>query len=751
MNITNLSLSPSARIEGPDEASDLHRLIAVFRRRMRILLAVALVVLATVMIITFQITPRYLATATVMIDTRKHDISNIEAVVSDLPPDSSIVDTEVEILKSRTLAERVVSALGLDNDPEFNAQLRPTPPLVAVLGAPFKLIGDAFKKDAPATSPEAQQRAEDIRRQKVHEAVVDQVLQRLKVRRSGLTYVINVGFESESPAKSAQIANAFADKYLLEQLEAKYDAAEQATQWLSQRLAELQPQVEQAEASVQQYKAQHGLLASVGSTLTEQEISNLNTELDQARADAAEKDARVRTAQQEAQAGSNGGNLTGALSSQTMMQLRSQQAAASSKVADLQTKYGPRHPEVQRAERELADITAQINQEISRDVANLQTEDNVARQRVASLEASLSGAKGTLVGNNAASVELADLQRRADAASALYDSLLNREKQTSVDQGSEQSDSRVVSHAKIPVEPSVPNKELSLALGVILGLACGVGAVFLTEMLDIGLTTSEDVERYFNLPHLGAVPLFESTTHSKPKDVSASEYIVSKPLSAFAEAFRNLRASILFSKVDEPVRVVAVTSALPGEGKTMSALCLGKSMGLSGVNVIVVDCDLRRRSVSKLMGARVEAGLVEVLQGATNLDDALIRDEATGAWFLPLAKTLYTPKDLFGSAAMDRLLAQLRERFDFVILDTAPLLPVSDTRILAPKADVVVFLAQWRKTPRKAIEAALGLLTSAGADIAGIALTLVDVRELAKYGYGDSGYYYHRYNKYYVQ
>jgi exopolysaccharide transport family protein len=745
-NMTNFALAPSVKDEDLGRADELQKLIAIFRRRSRLFISVALVILAAVVLVTFQQTPRYTATANVMIDTRKHAVSDIQDVLSGLPADSSVVDTEVEILKSRSLAERVVADQKLDQDPEFNSNLRKPSLVGAVFGAPFAAVGNLFASHAPQTVAAA-----DLKATKAHEAVVDSVLSRLKVHRSGLTYVIDVAFESKDAAKAAAVANAFASLYLTQQLQDKYDATQQANQWLNQRLAELQPQVAQAEAAVEQYKAQHGLLASVGSTLTEQEISGLNAQLAQAKADEAEKDARVRTAQQEAQSGVTGENLSGALSSATMMQLRAQQAEASSKVADLETKYGPRHPEVQRVQRQLADINTQISQEIGRQVSNLQAEQSVARQRVASLESSLVGAKGTLVGNNAASVELDDLQRKASAASTLYDSLLNRAKQTSADQGNEQTDARVVSRAKIPTKPSFPNKQLSFALGLVLGLAGGVGSVFLIEALDNGLATSEDVERLLGLPHLGAVPQLDSTTDGKSLGIAPGQYIIDKPLSAFAESFRNLRASILFSKVDTPVKVVLITSALPGEGKTTTTFCLGRSMAMSGAHVVVVDCDLRRRNINRLLGIEPEVGLIEVLQGAASVDDALVFDAGSGAWFLPLAKSPHTPKDLFGSAAMDRLIAALRERFDLVLLDTAPVIPVSDTRILAPKADVVVFLAQWRKTPRKAVEAAFGLLKSVGADIAGVALTLVDAQQQAKYGYGDSGYYYRSYRKYYTQ
>ncbi len=315
----------------------------------------------------------------------------------------------------------------------------------------------------------------------------------------------------------------------------------------------------------------------------------------------------------------------------------------------------------------------------------------------------------------------------------------------------EESDARVVSHAKIPNAPSYPKKNLNVLLGLMFGLLAGAGAIFLAEALDNGIATSEDIERLFGVASLGSVPLLSSTGGIRDSGLSPAEAIVEKPLSAFAEAFRNLRTSIIYSRVDKQVRVIAVTSSLPGEGKTTTAFCLGRTMAMSGSRTVVVDCDVRRRNINRLLGDEPAVGLMEVLAGTATLDQALVPDRASGAWFLPLARSAFTPKDLFGGAAMNNLLAELKKRFEFIVLDTAPVIPVADTRSLAPKADVVVFLAQWRKTPRKAVQAAFELLSSVGADISGIALTQVDVREQAKYGYGDAGYYYRAYRKYYAQ
>lgn len=718
---------------------DLRRLTLAFRRRLRLFGAVALAVFLATVFLTLSATPKYTANSTVMLDTRKEKVTNVEAVLSGLPADSSAVDTEVEILKSRQLAERVTKSLNLEQDPEFNPRLAKPHGLKAVTSAIKSFVGMGTPSNA-ALSP--------VAAQKQHEAIVDRVLSHLTVRRTGLTYVINIGYESTDPAKAATIANKFAEMYLLEQLEAKFEATQQATTWLNSRLGELRNQVLSDEAAVQQYKIANNLLSASGTSLTEAEISNFNQTLAQARAQVAEDEARLNTAKQQMARGSTGEDVGEALTSPVIQQLRSQRAEVSARVADLQGRYGDRHPEMLKAKRQLSDIDNQIHAEIQRLISNLDAKAQVSKQRAAALAGSLGGAKGTLAANNRAMVRLNELERTAEASRTLYESYLTRFKETSTQQGIEQSDARIVSKAKIPTAQSSPNVTRNFALGLLLALGAGIGGVFLAETLDAGLATAEDVERRLDTAYLGAVPLLGSV--AEETELSPIDHVVAKPLSSFSEAFRNLRASIVYSRLGEPVRVVAITSALPGEGKTTTSVALGRVAALQGSKVIVVDCDLRRRTVNRMLRAEPTIGLLEVLSGEATLQQAVVVDNDTGAHFLPLAKTSFTPKDVFGTAAMDRLLADLRARYDLVILDTAPVLPVADTRVLAPKADSVVFLARWRKTPQHAIEAAFRLFAGTGAHLGGVALTQMDMKQQSKYGYGDPGYYYAEYKKYYV-
>jgi len=717
---------------------DLNVAIATFRRRLRLFAAIALAVFVAVLLYTLQETPRYTATAQVMLDVRKEQVTDMSAVLSGLPADSSVVDTEVEVLRSRSLAARVVHQLKLEQDPYFNPYLSGATgvsswlPWVKKTVAPTVAVG----------SVEAQRRSEKV---------VDNVLSGLKVRRSGLTYLISVEYTHVNPEEASKLANAFADLYLTEQLEAKFDATQKANEWLDTRVVELRDQLQSAETAVQQYKIANNLMSAEGATLTEQEISGLNQQLASARAQQAESDARLNIARSQLARGSTGEDVGESLSSPVVQQLRKQRAEQSAKVADMSGRYGDRHPDLLKAKRELADTDGQIKAEIQRLISNLEAQAQVARQRTGSMAGSVANSKGALAGNNRASIRLSELERKAESVRTLYESLLARFKQTTTNQGIEQADARVVSRAKIPTTPSYPKPSLNLALGLVLALGAGAASVVLAEILMAGLFTEDEVERRIGLPYLGSVPLLSSSLDDAKlaKDISPPDYLLAKPLSSFSESFRKLRAAILFSKVGENVKVIAVTSSLPGEGKTTTTFSLARTLATSGANVIVVDCDLRQSAINRFLPEVPTLGLLEVLNGVCTLDQALISDPS-GAKVLALTKSAYTPRDVLGSPAMLKLLGDLRQRFDVVLLDTAPLLAIADTRILAPHTDAVVMLARWKKTPVKAITAALALLQGRGVFLAGLALTQVDLKAQTRYGYGDANYYYKSYRKYYA-
>ena len=741
------TLRPEGRpAAGAAAPIDLPRVLASFRRHLRLFITVTVVVVAAVAFMTLRATPRYTSTATLVIDEHTPDVLHLntltpqEAEQQTGSSDSSAVDTEVEILKSRALASKVVDQFHLDQDPEFNGALHRRGRL-------------AFLSDF-ITGEDSTPGANDpaVAKQREYQRVVDAVMSDLAVTRAGQSYTIDLAFTSFVPSKATAIANAFAQNYLTEGLDAKFDASHSATGWLDGRLADLRQQVVTADTAVEQYKIANNLMSAQGATLTEQEISSLDNQLATARSEDAEQDARLKTAQRQLAAGSNGDDVGEALSNPVIQTLRAQRSQASAHLADLRAHYGEKYPDVVKARRALADIDNQIQVEIQRIISNLKALSEVAHTRTASLASTANQTRGSLAGNNRAMVRLDELQRDDEAARAIYDGFLARYKETIAKEGIQQSDARMVSPAKIPTSASKPNKKLDLIIALVLGLVSGVLAVLLSELLARGISNSAEVEEVLGLPAVGEIPTLASTLDLKvgrpmrrPDPVA---YVVAKPLSRFAESFRNLRTSLLTSRPGHAVKVIAVTSALPGEGKTTTALCLARTIALSGSAVVLVDCDLRQRSINRILPTEPTVGLLEVLNGTASLQEALVRDEASGALVLPLAKSAFTPRDMFGSEAMAVLLGELRRHFEVVLLDTAPILAVADTRVLCPQADAVLLLTKWRRTSRKAVESALHGLSSE-TFIAGVALTQVNVREQALAGEG-AAHYYRAYRKYYT-
>lgn len=713
---------------------DLNAIIADFRRFSRFFGVIFAVVFLLIIVPVLMQVPKYTATASVMMDPRTMSATpDQENVLSDLPPDQTTIDTEVEILKSNALADRIVRSLKLDSDPEFNSALEPT--------SFFGLV----KK------PAVEEKLTPLEMQARHEDVLNSVLGRLYVARLGETRIITIAFTSTSPEKSAKIANEWSRLYLSQQLETKFQATKEANDWLSSRLGDLRTQVEVAETAVQQYKIANGLLSvSSDNTLGQQQITTLDSQLAGVKVERAESEARLSVAKRQLNAGSTGEDVGAALNSDVIKNLRAQRVTVSQTLADLQSRYGPRHPDIVKANDQLKDIDGQIKAEIQRVMSNLEAEAEVQRQRTASLAGSVSQAKGQLVGNNQAMVKLNELQRNAEAVTTLYQSYLDRFKQTSSQAGVDRTDARIVSNAALPTGPSAPRIPFSMFVAFVGAFGSAVGAVLIRRALDSGLTTGPDVEGLLKQPHLGNIADLSSTLAKGQKGVPA-QFIMDKPLSVFAEGFRSLRAALIYSRIGTDVKVIAITSSLPGEGKTTTSVCLARIMATSGQSVVVVDCDLRRRSINQFLGVPVKAGLLEVLSGKARLTDVLIGDDSTTVQYLPLAESAYTPKDVFGSTAMDAVLDKLRSMFDIVILDTPPVLAVVDTRILARKADVTAMLVRWRKTPRKAVQSSLDLLKDSEAHVCGVVLTQVNVKEQAKYGYGDSGYYYDQYKKYYQE
>lgn len=726
--------------DNSETENGLRRIVDMFRRRLWVIMLTTGVVFLIVAFYTATATKLYTATSDVQLELSGRGVMNTidTSGFNGMPPDAAKVDTETQIVMSRALVSRVVDRLNLMDDPEFN-------PISSK--SIFDSIGDLFGRSpgAPALQ-KARERALG------RETAINTLITRRAIKRVGLTYIIEISATSRSPAKAAQIANTFADLYLTQQLETKYDTITRANEWLSSRLDALRIEVQNKERAVETYRAQNGLLSASGSTLTEQAISSLNQQLVMSRADLSEKEARLHEVERELASGKNGDSVAQALNSAVIGNLREKQAENSRLRAEMSTKYGPKHPEMRRVEQEGEDVQKRIDGEIARIIASQRNEVEIARNRLGSVQGSLSNQETDLAANNVGAVKLRELIRDAEASKTLYEGFLNRSKQIAEQGGIEQPDARVVSRASTPTEPSSPQTKLNLALGAILGLALGAVIALLMELFEQSLRTQEDVLDRLKISCVGSLPYLDKRTRTIDQEIVPPEsYVLHRPLSAFGEALRGVRASLFFSSPDRTTKVLAVTSALPDEGKTTTSLGLARISALAGSKTVLVDCDLRRRSATHALGLDVEKGLTEVLFKTATLDQVIQKDPGSGADVVPLAQSEFTPLDLFSSEAMRQLIDELRERYEVVILDTAPVLPLADTRVLSPLADGVLVVVRWGRTPHSVVRSALDQLYAHGARIAGAVLVGVESGMVARLMYDRPDYYSELYQTYYVR
>ena len=687
---------------------DLRLLFAVFRRRLGVFLAVLLAVLAAGLALTALQPKTYLARAEVTLNSRPQAVaptSTNDGPVQAPIPSEGYVDTQVSVVTSEANLAAVADKLGLAREPRFAK---------SPLGAETAAIA-WLRKGVIAT-------------------------------RIGSTYGIAITFEDGDAGRAARIANTFAEQYTAGALEAKRLTARKTSAAIADRLEQLRQQSLADTAAVQRYRIGNNLLSTTMGTLTEQEISSYNQAVTTARAEASEDGARLDAARHQLALGGTAGGVGEVAASPAIGSLRAQQATAATELASLNARYGPRHPDVLRARAALGAIDARIADETLRVISSLEARARVSQQRLASLSGSLDQSRGTLEQNNAAMVGLQDLEKRSETSNALYETYLNRFKELTAREGTEQADADLLHPAATPLRPTSPNVVLNLVLAMALGLGLGVAAAFAAEMTFSGLTTGDDIEQRLGVRYLGSIPTLGSVSRGSEKVPMAA--LLDDPRSAFAESFRSLRASIAMNTVK--ARIIALTSALPDEGKTTTAICLARSMALSGDRVLLIDGDLRRQGVSRfLRGDAARPGLMEVLRGNAALADALVIDPDSGLHILPLAEGSEATPELLTGDEMDAMLSLAREQFDAVIIDTAPVLPIADARLMLHKADASVFVVRWRKTPEAALRSALRLLPDDRVQLAGVALTRVDMRKQARFGYGDDAFY-HSYKRYYA-
>ncbi|MGE0596544.1 MAG: GumC family protein [Hyphomonadaceae bacterium] len=712
--------APEPQAGGVEGASIVRWALAFLVRRWLLIGAVGGVVAVIAFLGLALQSPRYSATAIVLINPGQERVLSQDQMITGMDdmPSASVVDSHIQVLTSPMLMGRLAESLGLVSDPDWNGGL--------------DLPAAAPPEDSPQAAVYASARLQ----------IANYLASVVSVRRRAASFAVEVTAETEDPDLSANIANRLVELYLNYQLEARFQAAERANAWLSERLEVQREDVQRKEAAAETFRAESGLLSTQGVTFTEQQTTEIQGSVLQARADLAEREAQYRQLQQVIQSGGSGDTIAGVLNSEVIASLRSREADIARRQADAESRYGDLHPVVQNVRAERQDIRNQITAETQRIAASLRNEVEIARARLNTLEGNLGQVRGQLAGNSGDMVRLRELEREAAAARTVYEAFLERYHQIQ-DQGSLRSTSaQLISSASVPIDRSSPQLRIALMLALAIGLAIGLAAGVVAEALDEGFRSAEEIEQKLGMPVISSVPrLRRKDMRSLPQsEQHPAGYLMERQMSAFTESFRVARTSIMYGNSHRNNQILAITSALPNEGKTTVSLCLARAAALSQQRVLLIDCDLRKRSLKDVLGFEPDTGLVQVLQGETNWRQAVVLDEATGMQVLPLRESRFTSEDVFGSDAMSTLLTDLRHHFDLIILDCAPVLAVAETRVIASLADSTVVVARWEKTPVKAVRTTLQYLVNTRDNVLGVILNNVDTR-LPGYSYHMGSYY----------
>lgn len=703
-------------VEGAHSAY-VERALSAVRRRLFLIAVLTVIGTGLGAVYIFSKPNYYSARAVVQIDPRQKSITNTDTVFSDMRGDRASIESEVQLIRSSPLLLQVIDALDLRSDPEFGGSAEFSPKAQNTSEWTPKTLEDLLGQKQ--TQPEGPQR----------DYIVANLANSISARRLPNTLLIEIWSYSRSPDKAAKIANTLAEVYLRNQIKTKQRATGLAANLLKNKLDTLQNEVSAAETAVEKFKAKHKIFEDGSLRLGRSELARLMEQTVMARNVTAVAKAKFEKAESVLKSGRDSGDLVDVLQSQTISRLKSDLATARRKRAELATKYGPRHPDMKQSVADVREAQRQLDNEIRRLVANVSNEYDVAKAREKQLLADLAALKSQQSATDEVSVTLAELKRKADNTRQVYETLLTRYKTTAETQKLQLPDVRIVERANIALFPSGPKREKLLFAFFAGSLALSLLLVLALEFVTYGISRPQDAERALEVTHLSSMPSIEDRLGQEFHPTHALRMIITEPRSVYAESIRSIRRELDVQLGPRRSSVIAVASSLPEEGTEMIASNLAHHYALTGNRVLLVDGDLRRASLTRRLAASRNSGLLEVLWHGVSPDHAILRDQSTGLHFLPaMGPSPLEPAspELFSSAHMARVMAELRSQFDTIVFDVPPLLPVIDGRILADYADQIVFSITWRKTPKQLAKRALRLLGPNQNKVAGVVVNQID-------------------------
>lgn len=722
-------------------ADDLLRLFAAFlRRQYPIIISVMLlmVVLGTIYLVTTP--PRYTAESTVIIDTRKVQLLQQQTVLGDFGVDSATVESQVEILRSESIARSVIKKLNLVDDPVF-------------MNASGGLVSQAVDYVRSFISPP----------QKTDQSLEGRALLRfnawLSVNRVGLTYVIGINFTSPSPVLSARIANAIAESYIDEQLEAKYQATRRASGWLQDRISELAEQATKAERAVVDFKNKNNIVNTGGRLINEQQLAEANSALSGARQQTAEAKARLERIDDIMRADVPDATVTDTLRNEVITRLRQQYLDLAGREANWSQKYGASHLAVVNLRNQMLEIKRSIKDELKRISETYRSDYEIAKVREEQAQQRLTQVISQSQQTNEAQVELRDLESKSQAYRALHDNFLQRYTEAVQQQSFPVTDARIITKASPPTNKSHPKTTLVIVAMIVGGAVFGIVVGTLRDFTDRSLRTKAQVEDYLQMDCISVIPTAKEAAWIAPEGKrgfrsrlkaqaaginsrsllhdSALWHAVDAPFADFAESVRSIKAAVDLGSFSRPSRVIGITSAVSGEGRSTVAGALAAVIAQTSSRVLLVDGDLRNPMLTSRLAPEAEVGLTQVVSGEADIDDAIWTDPQNSNFaFLPnpaaAAGRVSYPGAILGAEATNTLFADLRDRFDYVVVDLSMLLSGADARATR-FIDSYVMVTQWGRTKRETVQHALSGAKIVSDRLLGVVLNKADYRVMRRF------------------
>ena len=730
-------LPPQAINESLDEEINLLEYWLVFKRHFRSIVGITFVFALMGALYAFSITPQYASTVTILVKPESPDVTSLEAKQG-----SNIwffYETQYALIQSRSVVGAAVDKLKLEQHPFFIG-----PTLANGDSEPDNGFwqGLITGSNPAVEKPIADQKTLDRQNKRFRDDVVDMVQGGLSVKGLKEGQLIDITYMSPDAELSALAVNAIAEAYINKGLEAKFILNQNITAWLNKRLSDLRQKLELSENALLQYKNKEGLVDSKSiAGMVSGKLGGITAALMKAQEQLTEAEILKQQVKILKSSGKNLESLPVVLKNTFIQQLKSKQVELARQVSELSERYGEKHPKMISAIADLDVAKHRLSKEVNKVINGLSHNYDVAEASVQKLQALSLATEKNVRGYQSKEFKLAKLERDVSINRRLYDLFVTRFKETSVAGDSAVSNAYIVDRARVARGPSKPNKKLIVTAALFAGLFLGVLLAFLLEYLQNTFRLPHDVEKKLGLPLLGILPMLskENILEAAPERYAFSEHTSS----AFIEGLNYIRTNLMFTNIDVQVKVIMVTSSVANEGKTTLSSNLACNFSRTG-KTLLIDGDLRKQQLSKsIAGETKKPGLVELAAGEASLDGCIVQDgEENNLFHIGQGLNIASPLELLSSKKFEDMMDMLRDNFDHIIIDSAPILSVSDSLILGSLADEIVLVVKADSTTEKMAQESCKRLKLAHLRAVGVVLQQADLAKIKSYGSYDYSYNY---------